>query len=1253
MNDSVANQNSKRLYFYVFILFFLSGISGLIYQIVWTRELVLIFGNTMLATSTVLSAFMAGLAAGSYAAGKYVDKRPRRLIRVYALLEAGIGVFALIFPLLLSAAGPVYSGLYKALGGNILILNFIRFFICFALIVVPTFLMGATLPVLLKRFVKSSRTIGRQMGLLYGLNTAGAVTGSLVCGFLFLRLIGMRLTVLFAVVINLLVALLAWLLGRGDADAKEAEQVLPGKEEKEEILPRPYGSLTVKMVLLGIGISGFCALAYEVFWTRMLNLFFHNTVYSFSTILATFLAGIAIGSLIYAKFLSRVTNKILFFVFIEIGIGILAYAAPFIFNLLYDPLFSRAAETLTVLKAAVIMIAPTILMGIALPLAVQICQRGPQREGDSVGTVYAVNTVGSILGAFAAGFLLLPNLGIHKSVIAVVALNIFAGLLVLVSTVRLKSRLIYIFSFALILIVSYVVAPTTLFRDLYQKKQPTAELMLYKEGKIANVVVYDFQKSGYKDLYLNGIEEASDRLWHVQLFKMLGVLPTVVHPQPDDALMIAFGAGMSAGACVNLVDYFECAELNPDIFEEAGLFKKENRDVINNPKLNMVFNDGRNHLLLTPKTYSLIISDATNPLTFDSWTLYTKEFYELCKQKLKPGGVFCQWVPIPLPGDAVKVILKTFKSVFPHTSLWTIYGSSQCLMLGTPERLHLDYRELTKKLPAVLENTGLVDYGVDTVDKFLSFFFLGEDELDEYLTGFDKINSDDLPDAQFHGGHNQEGIQTSLELLMYQGTIAPYLSGMGEEKDRLQAVLGHYSTISRMLNTGFLKKNDFEFQKALAYAAEVDPALAKDLNIICMLKYGPVRKEYFLKRVQQYPEDANTRNTLGFIYWRERDFQKAIAGLEQAVALKPDFANAYVNLAKAYIDASLFDRGVAILMKLREMCPAVNILNMVLTELRLVHNLRKLRYHKDEPDLYLNLGRAYLDRRALNRSIHFYKSALELRQDDLQALNSLAFLYETCELFGKSLKFYERLEKVTPAEKKEDTKGEQTNKEKIKEKIKELRAILTDPGARRDWIADKIKPEKPVETHPEGCKRALDLWSNYEFDGKIKPQKLRAAALEYEKVIEVDKKHMHAYADAANIYEHLGEYGKAADLWRAGLEVTPGNQLAVNNLRRLGLLIELERKPASQRRAQIYNDLGVLYWSNRHMERAIDCFEKALKDDPNFAMTYANLAANYIDTGKYPEAIQALEKALSLDPQINFAEKMKERLEWLKKLVNK
>ncbi|UCH98219.1 MAG: fused MFS/spermidine synthase [Candidatus Aminicenantes bacterium] len=1244
MNKAITHSNPKSMQFLVLVLFFFSGISGLVYQIVWTRLLILIFGNTMLATSTVLSAFMAGLAAGSFAAGKYIDKKPRPLVRLYAVLEAGIGIFALIFPLLLKVIEPLYISLYQGLDENIFLLNLTRFFICFALILVPTFFMGATLPVLLKRFVRGVHTIGNKVGILYSLNTLGAVVGSLLCGFLFLKILGMHLTTIAAVGINLLVAAAAWILGKGDT-ATTAPEPIPEKAPKEKIIPgQEYNPAAVIMVLLGIGFSGFCALAYEVLWTRMLNLFFHNTIYSFTTILATFLTGIALGSFIYSKFLSKIKQKVLLFVFIEIGIGMIAYLTPFIFTSLYEALFSRPALALTVLKAAAIMAVPTILMGIALPLAIQICQRGPRREGDSVGTVYAVNTVGSILGAFAAGFILVPNLGIHKSVITVANLNLLAGVLVLLSLayIRRPIRWIYGTVFVVIASILFLGASSPIFRNLYQKNQPAAEILLYKEGKIANVVVYDFCKEGYKDLYLNGIEEASSRLWHVQLFKMLGVLPAVVHDRPDNALMVAFGAGMSAGACATQVSSLECVELNPDIHQVANIFKHENVDIINNPKLDMICNDGRNYLLLTPRKYSLIISDATNPRAFDSWTLYSKEFYEVCQSKLKPRGIFCQWVPIPLPGDSIKVILNTFKSVFPHASFWVIYGSSQCLMLATPEKLNIDYQELTKKLPSILKTSGLEEYGVESVDKFLSFFLMGEEKLEEMLKGFDKINTDDLPYAQFHSGLDWEGIQESLKLLKYQESIFPYLTNVGEQTHRLKKSLEDYLSISLMLNRGFLLSSDFEYEKASIWISEKN--LPEDRNVKCMLQYDPLMKAYFLKRIEQYPGEANAYNSLGHIYQQEGNYQRAIETFNRALALKPDFANAHLNLARAYIQASMFDQAEEKLLETRELNPAGKVLHIVDNELKIIHALRKLRYHPDDWSLYLTLGKAYLDKGNYLKAARTIYSAAKLQPGNPEILELLANIYEHLELVENSLQMYREMAKLVP-----EDPG-------LKEKINQLSLIQTDPAARREWIFTKIPssdPETKSTQHPEGCERAMNKWDGFEFEGKISSRDLLAAAAEFEKVIEDHETHMHAYSDAAVIYESLGQYSKAASLWKRGLKISPRYQKAIDNINRLELLhvLSWNKNLSQQNKIEIYNNIGVLYWKNQEFDMAVKYFKRALQLNPRHVDSLANLGANYIETGKYNDAISVLEQALKLHPNFQYAAPIKSRLQWLRGAV--
>ncbi len=1232
-------ENKKWMQFFIFSLFFFSGISGLIYQIIWTRMLALIFGNTMLATSTVLTAYMAGLASGSFFAGKYIDRKPRRLVKLYAILEAGIGIFALVFPLFLKVFSPLYTHLYQGLEGNILILNFSRFIVCFILIFIPTFMMGATLPVLLKRFVKGTGSIGREMGILYGLNTAGAVAGSMACGFLLLKLVGMQGTTRIGVIVNLAVATVAWILGKGDekTSAGDTELAVTGESSPSKT---EYGAATTLMVLIGIGLSGFCALSYELLWTRMLNLFFHNTIYSFTIILATFLTGIALGSFIYSKFFSRSRRKIILFVVIEISIGVIAYITPFIFTSLYDILLSKYSEFSTVLKAMVVMIAPTLLMGMALPLAVQICQRGPKREGDSVGTVYAVNTVGSILGSFAAGFILVPYLGIHKSVVVVAGLNILSGVLALLTLARSRMRLAYIAAFVIVIVVFFLGTSTPIFRGLYQRNQPNTHILSYKEGKIANVVVYDFYKEGYKDLYLNGIEEASSRLWHVQLFKMLGILPTLVHPKPDDALMVAFGAGMSAGACAQQVKSFECAELNPDIHEVAAIFSHENLDVINNPKFKLIVNDGRNQVFLSPKQYSLIISDATNPLTFDSWPLYTKEFYETCKKKLKPGGIFCQWVPIPLPNDAIKIILKTFKSVFPHTSFWCIYGSSQCLMLGTPERLRIDYNELSQRLAPIFKPSGLAEYGIDTVEKFLTFFLIGEDKLDEMLEGFDKLNSDDLPQAHFSSKLNDAGIQTCLDMLKYQESIYPYLTNMGDREDRVKKSLEDYLPVSQLLTRGFLLSNRMEYEKAAAAAEEKN--FKDDKNVQCMFQFDPKRKEYFLEREKRYPVEASAHFNLGYIYFKEGNYSKAIDEYKNTIALKRDFSKAYLELANAYIASGMYDDAVAKLLELRDLNPAGDALFSIETQFNIIRILRKLSYQPGDSELHFMLGQVYFENGDFVNARKALSSASELKPNDPKILEFLGVTYDSLELREKAVDVFRKLAVLVP-----EDPG-------ILQKVSQLESSLTDQASKMQWLASRLSVPKSPRNHPKKCEQARNKWTSYEFDGKITVENLKEAASMFEEVIDSNQDHMHVYSDAATIYEALGQYSKAASLWEMGLKVAPGNEKAMININRLGMLDKFKDKNLSgAQQMETFNNIGFLYWGNKEFEMAEMYFKKLVELDSRQPMVLANLGAAYYDSGKYKEAINVLEQVLVLKPNFEFREQISSRLKWLHSIVDK
>ena len=1232
-------ERQQRTRFLMLILFFLSGISGLVYQIVWTRMLVLVFGNTLLATSTVLSAFMAGLALGSYAFGRYIDARPRPLIKVYAWLEAGIGLYALVFPFLLAGAEPVYAALYSAFEGNIALLNLVRFATCFTLILIPTAFMGATLPVLVKRFAEASGMLGRDVGFLYGLNTAGAVVGCVAAGFLLLRTMGMHATTLVGVAINLGVAAIAWLLAASDVPVAESRKETAAAREGGGTLSI-YGDWTIRMVLVGVGLSGFCALAYEVLWARMLNLFLQNNVYSFTAVIATFLAGIAIGSLFYSRFLSKVRNQVLLFVLLEVGIGVMAYASPHIFSLLQQSLFEKMSNPMALAKTAVIMIGPTVLMGIAVPAAMQICQRGPKHEGSSVGTVYAVNTIGSILGAFIAGFVLVPHVGLNRGLIIVTSLNIVAGLLALLPITAPNRRPVWVVVFAAGLVLAFLATPTTLFRDMYQRAQPNADILVYEEGKVANVVVYDFFKAGYKDLFLNRVEEASSRLWHVQLFKMLGVLPVMVHDDPDDALMVAFGAGMAAGAASQLVDALDCVDLNPDIDGVAKAFTHENLDVINNPRLNRIVNDGRNTILLSPRQYSVIISDATNPKMFDSWTLYTEEFYGLVKSRLKPGGVFGQWVLIPLPGDSIQVILKTFQSVFPHTSFWCIYGSSQCLMLGTPERLEIDYEEFAAKFGEADRLTGLTEYGVDSAEKLLSFLLLGEEELEQALRSTTIVSTDDLPHPQFQTEQELDGIKASLDLLNYQRSAVHYVTNMGDRQGEIDRKLDAYRAISRRLNMGYLLNNASEYRTARQVS--IDAGFGIDPNVAFMLGHDDNRRGYFERRVADHPEDANARNNLGHIYRKQGRPDEALEQFRQAVAIDPDFANAHVNLARGYVDVGSFDEATATLIELRRINPTKGTLQLVDNEFARIRALRTRQYQGPSKALSMRLADTYMREGDTVTAAVMMEQAADEDGGDAEVYARVGAMYEDLELLERAQATYEKLAALRPAD------------PQVQAKLDEVRLLNRDRSRRQRWFNSvqlNFGQDEGPTGHPPSCAEAARAWNDYDRGGRIEPDRLRQAAELYEESIAAKSDDMHAYMEAATIYEALGDYPRALSIWQRGLDLAPGNPTATAALRRIELLTALDQGRLDHTgEARTLDELGKVLMLGGEFERALPYLERALEITPGDPALWASLGGALDGAADFTGAVEAFERAIELERDDLRLTTLRRRLEQIRAL---
>ena len=726
------------------VLFFFSGVSSLVYQVVWARMLTVVFGTTLLATSTVLSAFMAGLALGSWVLGRYID-RCKHPLRIFAALEAGIGLFALFFPSISANLGNAYGGLV-GLQGNFYLFSLARFALCFALLLIPTALMGGTLPVVAKFAVRRLGRLGGRVGQLYAVNTLGAVVGVLAATFGLMEGLGLQGTTQAIAAVNFLVAGAAWLWG-----GQRAVDVGAGAATKTS-----HSDRVLWGVLAGFALSGFAALGYEVAWMRLLMVSFSfNSHYEFSIVLVAFLSGLALGGWLGSRLLTRRPDLLSIFVWVQFLIGacgalsVLAFAH---LSALVEPI-QRAdswwvSRTGVFFTAVAIMLLPTLAMGVIFPLVGQIYTRQLARLGRGIGDIGAVNSFGAVGGAFVTGFVLIPLLGTEWSVKVLAALNGLVGLSIALISQQRK-RLVWGGAAGLALLL--VLVPSDVLRRIAEPTAVNRELVFYQEGA-EGVITVEQQTDGFRKMALNGGGQVPTDYSSLQIFRLLGHLPLLLHPDPQEVLVVSLGGGIALGGAAQYEPRrITCVELVPEVIDAARAhFGEFNHHVLENPtawNIELVIDDGRNFLLSSRDTYQIITGDATHPTSADSWVLYTKEFYQLCRGRLSADGIMAQWLPFHgLPPDDYKTIVRTFQHVFPHATLWR--SNNYSIMVGTMQPLAIDWERLKEKMAPPRVHRSLEDIDLGNAFALLNSLVMDEETLRRYV-GEGPLNTDDHPYISF------------------------------------------------------------------------------------------------------------------------------------------------------------------------------------------------------------------------------------------------------------------------------------------------------------------------------------------------------------------------------------------------------------------------------------------------------------------------------------------------------------------------
>jgi len=714
------------------------------------------------------------------------------------------------------------------------------------------------------------------------------------------------------------------------------------KKESQEAILFPKFHTPPAVLLVVFGVSGFAALAYEVLWTRTLVFILGSHTYAFTTLLMAFLMGIALGGAAFARAADRTARPVLLLFILQVLIGLSAMVLMMIFKRIPD-WFAGWAQVAHAawwkfagwefLVCFLLMLLPTFCMGGTFPLVMKLYVSDLKRRSRQIGRTYMVNTVGAILGAFMAGFVFIPWLGIQRSIAWIAGFNLCVAVALLLMSRPMKVLTRLLASGAVFALFLFILGNVPLTMKL-QPLGPEEKLLFYEENYSATVAVKEaVSRTGTKVLTINGLEEVPLDYVSLQTFRFLGHFPLLIHPDPRKVLVVSFGAGIATGsASLHRSVEIEAVEICPAVPRAARLFSRENHRVLENSRVRLLIQDGRNYVATTREKYDVITADATHPWSADSWVLYTKEFYQLCKNRLNPGGIMIQWLPLHwLAPQDYRTLLRTFKQVFPHTSLW--FTNSYTVMVATPEKLAIDYSRLMKHLEEEVLQKDLGPVSMGDVGSLLGFFLMGEEQIDRFLSK-GETNTDDQPLVEF-SAHRSFGLETTslnlAQMAPFREKVTPYLINLPTGQNIMEKMDRFYRSRSLLYQARIAHfQGDFEkefplYERASSVnredpdrvhlQAETAPLLADKLvNQAKLLRSKAERDqaiELYRRAIQIDPLSSKAYNNLGIAYFEKKEFNKALEAYLQAVKLNPDQLEIRYNLALLYLMVGQNDKAVA------------------------------------------------------------------------------------------------------------------------------------------------------------------------------------------------------------------------------------------------------------------------------------------------------------------------------------------------------
>jgi spermidine synthase len=781
------------------ILVAASGCAALVYEVVWYQLLPLAIGSTSVSLGILLAAFMGGLCIGSLWLPRVLPER--HPLQIYAALELGIGVCAILVQFGLPFLNRIYiTGAEHGLPGMLL-----RATLAGICLLPPTILMGASFPVII-RWVERARPRVNWWGFLYGGNTAGAVLGCLLAGFYLLRIYDMATATYVAAAINLFVAAASFALAASMPDHGAIHRIT------EPV--RAVASEGRWPIYLTIALSGACALAAEVVWTRLLSMLLLGTVYVFSIILAVFLTGLAIGSAAGSSLLKRIDSRAALGwcqILLTVTVAWAAYTIVHILPLWRDNVLvtnnAWRMYGLDLNRCLLALLPATIFWGASFPLACAAAAQLGGEPGIVAGEVYAANTVGGIAGALLMSLVLIPGIGSQQSQRLLVIASAVAGWLILAPLVR-RSKVAAVALAASVPLVGFLawkVDPIPGDLIAYGRRMPinagNSKILYTAEGRNSSVAISQWY-NGTVYVNVNGHVEATTEPYDMTLQRMVGHLPAMLHPDPRSVLGIGFGAGVSAGTFTRYpgIQKITICEIEPVIPPASTkFFAAQNYGVAHNPKTHIVFDDARHYLLTTTEKFDIIASDPLDVFIKGTAALYSREYFAAVKEHLNPGGMFTLYVPLYETDEpTIRSELATFFDAFPNGTLWANLREGQgydMVFMGQIEPLKIDLDELQRRFnrpdyAAVRQS--LADIEINSpYDLFSTYTGTGSD-LEPWTQGA-LINTDkDLRLSYLAGWGINSDMADGLyrEMLKYRQPPSGIFSGSPERLRPLMIVLG-------------------------------------------------------------------------------------------------------------------------------------------------------------------------------------------------------------------------------------------------------------------------------------------------------------------------------------------------------------------------------------------------------------------------------------------------------------------------------